>query len=63
MHCVDWFRDVPIFALVVYLALGLQSQDVLMLALVIYLALELVYAVSRIDCFLARFFVDVWHEA
>ena len=63
MHCVDRFRDVPIFALVVYLALGLLSRDVPMLALVVYLALELVYAVSRIDCFMARFFVDVWHEA
>ena len=61
MHGVDRFRDVPIFALVMYLALGLQSWDVPMLALVVYLALELVYTVSRIDCFLARFFVDVWH--
>ena len=59
MHCVDWFRDVPIFTLVVYLALGLRSRDVPMLVLVVYLVLELVYTVSRIDCFLARFFVDI----
>jgi len=59
MHCVDWFRDVPLFALVVYLALGLQSRDVPMLALFVYLALELVYTMRRIDCFLARFFVDI----
>ena len=63
MHCVYWFRDVPLFALIVYLALGLQSRDVPMLALAVYLALELVYVVSRIDCSLARFFVDVLHEA
>ena len=59
MHCVDWFRGVPIFALVMYLALGLRSQDVPMLVLVVYLALELVYNVNRIDCFLACFFVDI----
>jgi hypothetical protein len=51
------------FTLVVYLALGLLSRDVPMLALVVYLALELIYAVSRIDCFLAHFFVDILHEA
>ena len=45
------------------MALGSQSRDVPMLALAVYLALELVYAMSRIDCFLARSFVDVLHEA